>query len=476
MSDENMPQESPSLSAEARRQESFLESVFESVTHPFYVIDAVDYTVKMANSAAVGSDGWARHVTCYALTHRGSAPCEDGEHPCPLAEVRETKQPVTVEHIHYDNRGRVRYVEVHGYPIFDDEGNVVQMIEYAVDITKRKQAEEALRRSEERYALAQRVANVGSWDWDIRTGHLYWSDQIEPMFGFARGEFEATYENFLQRVHPQDRKYVVDSVDACVSAGTDYNIEHRIVWPDGTIRWVSEIGDVIRDEEGRAIRMLGIVQDITERKRAEEEIRWLAGFPSENPNPVLRIARDCTILYANEASSTLLDDWGTQVGECLSDEWQELVLGVLTSESSREVEVEVEGRIISLTFAPVTGADYVNVYGLDITGRRRAEERLYLQGAALEAAANGIVITDDEGTIIWANPAFTRLTGYAVEEVIGQNTRLLKSGQQEDAFYRDMWCTICAGQVWYGELVNRRKDGSLYTEEMTITPVRGEDG
>jgi PAS domain S-box-containing protein len=141
---------------------------------------------------------------------------------------------------------------------------------------ERKQAEEALRRSEERYALAQRAANIGSWDWNILTGELVWSDQIEPIFGFGRGEFGATYQAFLECVHSEDRQHVIDSVNACVEQGKDYAIEHRIVWPDKTVRWVSEIGNVVRDEKGRAIRMLGVVQDITERKDAESR-QQLAG-------------------------------------------------------------------------------------------------------------------------------------------------------------------------------------------------------
>jgi PAS domain S-box-containing protein len=253
------------------------------------------------------------------------------------------------------------------------------------DVTEYRRTEGALRRGEERYALAQRVANIGSWDLDIRTGHLHWSDQIEPMFGFARGEFAATYESFLQSVHPQDRQRVVDSVSASVNEGADYDVEHRIVWPDGTVRWVAETGDVIHDEKGQAVRMLGIVQDVTERKRAEAEIVSLAKFPSENPNPVLRIDRDCTIIYANEASSALLESWGKQVGECLSDEWHALVLRVLASGSNEQVEVEVDDRIVSLAFAPVVEADYVNVYGFDITQRKRAEEGLRRYATELEA-------------------------------------------------------------------------------------------
>src|SRR5581483_6309749 len=107
----------------------------------------------------------------------------------------------------------------------------------------------------------------------------------------------------------------------------------------------------------------------------------------------------------------------------------------------------------------------------DITERKAAEARLRLQGAALEAATNSIVITDRTGAIAWVNPAFSHMTGYTPEEVIGQNPRLLKSGRQDSAYYQNLWDTILAGKVWRGELINRRKDGTLYTDEMTITPV-----
>src|ERR1039458_8747151 len=112
----------------------------------------------------------------------------------------------------------------------------------------------------------------------------------------------------------------------------------------------------------------------------------------------------------------------------------------------------------------------------DITERKRSEESLRSQSAALEAAANTIVITDHNGTIQSVNPAFTALTGYTAPEAVGQNPRILKGGQQDEAFYQNLWQTISSGQVWSGELTNRRKDGSLYAEEMTITPLRNADG
>ena len=108
--------------------------------------------------------------------------------------------------------------------------------------------------------------------------------------------------------------------------------------------------------------------------------------------------------------------------------------------------------------------------------QKRSEEKLRLQSAALEAAANAIVITDERGEINWVNPAFSRLTGYEIHEVIGDQPSVLKSGTHPPGFYADLWQTILAGNVWQSELVNRRKDGSLYHEEMTITPVRDPAG
>ena len=132
-------------------------------------------------------------------------------------------------------------------------------------------------------------------------------------------------------------------------------------------------------------------------------------------------------------------------------------------------------RIYNLRIAPILGRRG-QVTGqiatlTDITDEKQAQSQMLLQSTALGAAENGIVITDACGNIEWANPAFTRLTGYELYEVLGKNPKLLKSRQQPDDFYKTLWETILAGKVWRGELVNRRKDGAFYHEEMTITPL-----
>ncbi len=135
-----------------RRQNEFLRNVLESLPHPFYVLDAETYVIKMANSAARFGP-LTPTTTCYALTHRRNSPCTEPEHTCPLAVVKQTGKPVTVEHVHYDREGNPRDYEVHGYPIFDEHGKVVQMIEYSLDITERKKMEKALQDNAEKTKL-----------------------------------------------------------------------------------------------------------------------------------------------------------------------------------------------------------------------------------------------------------------------------------------------------------------------------------
>lgn len=119
---------------------------------------------------------------------------------------------------------------------------------------------------------------------------------------------------------------------------------------------------------------------------------------------------------------------------------------------------------------------YVGKLEVEISERERAEEQLRLQSAALESAANAIVITDAKGKIIWVNPAFAQTTGYSFEEAVGKNPRFLKSGKQSKVFYKEMWDTILSGKVWRNTIINRCKDGSFNYEDLTITPILGAAG
>jgi PAS domain S-box-containing protein len=140
-------------------------------------------------------------------------------------------------------------------------------------IEERKRAEEALRESENGLAEAQRIAHMGNWDLDLVKNELRWSDEIYRIFGLKPQEFGATYEAFLNTIHPDDREFVDTSYTKSVKSNTPYDIVHRIVRPDGEVRYVHEKAEDIKDETGKTIRSIGTVQDITERKKAEDALK-----------------------------------------------------------------------------------------------------------------------------------------------------------------------------------------------------------
>ena len=137
------------------------------------------------------------------------------------------------------------------------------------DITQRVRAETSAAAAKERLRRGQLYANIGTWEWNVQTGELFLTERIAPLFGYPQGDLDTTYENFLAAVHPEDRQAVIDAVNACVEHDAPCEIEHRVVWPDGTVRWLLERGGVQRDDEGRPWKMIGMVQDIDDRKRAE---------------------------------------------------------------------------------------------------------------------------------------------------------------------------------------------------------------
>lgn len=203
----------------------------------------------------------------------------------------------------------------------DTNGAITHVIATGIDISRLVQTEAALIRSEERLRLSQWYAGIGTWDWDITTGTLYWSEEIGLLFGYGEAVPETTYENFLGAIHPDDRQQVIDAVHACIERDVPYDIEHRVVWPDGSVRWLLERGGTTRGTRGEPLHMLGIVQDITERKQAAKslaESEALFREFAENTDDVfwVRDLRSNRMIYANPAYGKI---WGRSCAALLAN-------------------------------------------------------------------------------------------------------------------------------------------------------------
>ena len=348
------------------------------------------------------------------------------------------------------------------------------------DITERQQVMAKLQETAAQLLEAQRIASLGSYVFNVPANTWTSSQVLDEVFGIAAASFKKDVAGWLQIIHPEERSAMQQYLQEEVLTGkADFNRTYRIIRVnDHQERWVHGLGKVTFDEQGKLVQMLGVIQDVTERKNAEEQIRRLTVFPELNPNPVLEFAADGTLTYQNAAALALSQSLGLSgMAELLPPEVDKLVRHCLTRHQSQlRVETTHHQRTFAASFYPIRETGSVHCYMGEITERKQAEEQMNLQLSALSAAANAIVITDHRGTIEWVNPSFTRLTGYAAEEVIGNNPRVLKSDQHPRAFYSTMWSTISTGNVWHGELVNKRKDGQLYHEDMTITPVRGAEG
>ncbi len=385
--------------------------------------------------------------------------------------------------------GEIRTVEVHSSPVEINGRKLLFSVIH--DITERKFAEEALKKSEnENRAIIRAVPDMlFRIHRDGTYLETYTSDQ---------SAFYVPPELFLGKKIDE----VLPEFHAALALGALYKafVTSDIV----AYEYELPIKGVSRYFENRIIAIsdteaLSIIRDISDRKKTEaallESESKYRNLHESMMDGYVMIDLDGTILEFNESYRKL-----TGYSE---KELKNLNFRVLTPPKWYEMEDKIiNEQVIKRGYSDVFEKEYIRKDGSlcsieisafllrdnsggkdrawaivrDISERKKIEAALRLQSEAFESFVNPVVITDINANIQWVNPAFTKLTGYTKEEAIGKNTSILKSGMHDIAFYMHMWDTILSGHYWTGEMINKRKDGSLYYEENTITPVKDLSG
>ncbi|MCJ7739592.1 MAG: PAS domain S-box protein, partial [Anaerolineae bacterium] len=288
-----------------------------------------------------------------------------------------------------------------------------QIAEMGISETEYKRAEEALRRNAVRFR--QLFDNMPVYGYLISSEGIILDVNNAVCRSLGYGKNELVGKPLKTIYAPESLPKMRQLFTQWQETGQLVDEEMVILTRDGERRTVLLSADAARDQDGQILHSVSVQKDITERVKAEEEIRGLAKFPSENPNPVLRVAKDGTIIYTNAAGRPLLNVWGCQEGQSLPEDWRGLALDALSSGSSKQAEAQVEDRVISLTFAPIVSEGYVNVYGLDITRRKKTEEE-FEDIFSISPDMVGVFTT--EGKLLKVNPSWERVLGYTIKELL----------------------------------------------------------
>ena len=373
-----------------------------------------------------------------------------------------------------------------GIPLTGADGNFSGILSYDRDISKRKKAELKLRESEERFSSSFESSNIGMTMTGLDGRFLLVNKALSKMLGYTRAELKA--KRLRDITHSEDaQKSLVYLRILLRNEINSFEDKKRYIRKDGSIFWVEIRVSAVRDEEGNLQYFFRHILDISERKRAEEKLR----ASEERQRTLLEATSSAGIfLFVVDDSynvrymnTPMIEAFGDLVGKtCHSAvnggkspcDYCQLSKVLQEGEQVHYQPTIADGRvfdIIALPYTDIEGTLCKLEIIQDITERVQSETELKKLYQAVEQSANSVVITDLDGSIEYVNPKFLKLTGYTEDEILGENPRVLKSGEHSKAFHKNLWETITSGEEWHGEFCNKKKDGSLYWESASIAPV-----
>ncbi len=301
--------------------------------------------------------------SCCELIHGSTEPAKK----CPLRRMLRTNRSESADFEIGDS-----WINIKVEPLIDDKGNLAGAIHVISDITKHRQANRAARDSENKFKLAFANAKDAIVWIDCESGLITNCNRAcEELFGKRAKEIIGQPHTTL---YPENKVESYNNLLSESRKGLNKNIEAQIQTKSGQIKEVTIAFSTMLVEDHEIIQ--GIIRDITDSKKAIKEIENLARFPSEDPNPVLRISSDCKILYSNDAGSPVLKTWQIEEDDqCLPEPWYTRIQEVYSFGNSASFELNCDdGHIFFITLQPIVEAGYINAYGLDITNRKKAEK------------------------------------------------------------------------------------------------------
>ena len=381
----------------------------------------------------------------------------------------------------------------------EDEAKLCEINEHLEELVVQRTLK--LAEAEERWSFALEGSGDGMWDWDLQTGRILFSGRYKEMLGFSGSENWSGIDDWKERVNPEDMTQAMMALEAHLDGKTEnYTVEYRMLCKDGGWKWVLARGKVVsRAADGRPQRMIGTHTDITARKQVEQmlrtsEERFRSVFDHAGVGMHLA-GPDYKYLKTNKAFCEMT---GYAEEELLARDFRtithpddiepnltlskKLLAGEIDSFHMEKRYVRKDGGILwgDLTVSAVRDGSGKLIYIIaviqDITERKQSHEKLLTLSRAVENSPASVVITNLNGTIEYVNRKFTAVTGYSPDEALGQNPRILNAGIHTKEFYKKLWETIRSGNEWAGEIYNRKKNGAIYLEQVSISPILDDKG
>jgi two-component system, cell cycle sensor histidine kinase and response regulator CckA len=274
--------------------------------------------------------------------------------------------------------GSTFWAEVELVPVEDPMASLLHWVAILRDISDRKQGEQSCLENQTRLDTILDTLSDIVWSMDLaQQKFTYLSPATARIFGCSLQEFLQTPDLWRSMIHPEDAMAAIQTFNQVLTQG-NFEVDYRIVRPDGEIRWLRNRAHVTKDQEGKPLHLDGIAHDITEQKRAELKIERLANFPESNPNPVYEFSPEGEVTYFNEAAMTLTKSLGEEsVRAILPDDTRDIVKECLRTGKSRlRLEMPFGERTISWSFYPILRSQVVNCYAGDITEKLQLESQL----------------------------------------------------------------------------------------------------